>query len=85
MPGKPWSEEPATEGPARMKAKARMKLKVRIGLSPVSVPASPPFCWQSDSQPLFPDICAKSTKWFHQGGELFRRTGRDETLALKLQ
>ncbi len=29
MPGKPFSEEPAIEGPARMKAKARMKLIVR--------------------------------------------------------
>ena len=30
MPGKPFSDEPAIEGPARMKAKARMKLMVRI-------------------------------------------------------
>jgi hypothetical protein len=30
MPGKPLSEEPAIEGPVRMKAQARMKLMVRI-------------------------------------------------------
>jgi hypothetical protein len=37
------------------------------------MPASPPFRWQSDIQRLFPDICAKSGKWFHRQGELFRR------------
>jgi len=41
MPGKPWSDEPAIEGPARMKAKARMKLMVRMCLSPVSVAGVP--------------------------------------------
>jgi hypothetical protein len=32
MPGRLLSEEPAIEGPARMKAKARIKLIVRIWL-----------------------------------------------------
>ena len=41
MPGKPLSEDPAIEGPARMEAKARMKLMVRIGLSPVPGPGVP--------------------------------------------
>jgi hypothetical protein len=41
MPGRPLSEEPASQGPARTKAKARMKLMVRILLSPVLVPAVP--------------------------------------------
>jgi hypothetical protein len=26
-----------------------------------------------DNRRLFPDICAKNGKWFHQAGELFRR------------
>jgi hypothetical protein len=59
-----------------MKAKARMKLMVRIDLSPVSAPASPPSRWQPDNRGLFPDICAKSRKWFHGFGDLFRRSGR---------
>jgi len=71
IPGTPLSDEPAIEGPARMKAKARMKLMVRMWLSPVSVPASPPFRWKSHSQRLFPDICAPSGKWFHRAGYCF--------------
>jgi hypothetical protein len=37
------------------------------------VPAFPPLRWQSDNQPLFPDICAGTEKWFRRTAELFRR------------
>jgi hypothetical protein len=40
---------------------------------------------QSDSQHKFQDVCAKSGKWFLGGGELFRRTRRDETFAVKMR
>jgi hypothetical protein len=32
--------------------------------------------WQSDNQRLFPDVCAKSGKWFRRVPELFRRRAR---------
>jgi hypothetical protein len=59
-----------------------MKLKVRIGLSPGPV-VGRRLGGQFDNQMLFPDICAKSGKWFRGAGELFRRGGRDETLGQK--
>ena len=39
MPGKPFFDEPAIDGPASMKAKARMKLTVRIRCLRVRLPA----------------------------------------------
>jgi hypothetical protein len=38
-----------------------------------------------DSQPVFPDVCAKSRKWFHRRRELFRRRQLDETIRRKSQ
>jgi hypothetical protein len=38
-----------------------------------------------DNQVLFPYICARSGKWFRDGGELFRRGGTDETLGQKAE
>jgi hypothetical protein len=75
---------PAIEGPASTKAKARMKLRVRIEASPVRLSAA---VWLGpfDNQVLFPDICTKSGKWFRDGGELFRRGGTDETLGQKAE
>jgi hypothetical protein len=34
------------------------------------------FRCQTDNQGLFPGVCAKSGKWFHPAGELFRRARR---------
>jgi hypothetical protein len=62
MPGR-LSEEPAIEGPARMKAKPRMKLIVRIGrlrFRSKRVLAS----WVTDNQWLFPDVCSKAKNGF---------------------
>jgi hypothetical protein len=67
---------PAIEGPVSTKAKARMKLRVRIDESPGYRPLF-------DNQVLFPDIYTTSGKWFRDGGELFRRGGADETLGQK--
>jgi len=51
-----------------------MKLVVRIWLSPVvRGQAAPAVSLTRDSQRLFPDICAKTAKWFRRGGELFRQ------------
>jgi hypothetical protein len=36
----------------------------------------PPSRWARDSQRLFPDICAKTAKWFRRYGELFRQPFR---------
>jgi hypothetical protein len=42
------------------------------------VPASPPFCLQSDTQRLFPDICAKGENGFIAGENCFvGRSGRN--------
>jgi hypothetical protein len=50
-----------------MKAKARMKLVVCIWLSPVvRGQAAPAVSLTRDSQRLFPDICAKTAKWFRR-------------------
>jgi hypothetical protein len=59
-----------------------MKLRVRINLSPG--PAQRAVLLASlNNQKLFPDICAKSEKWFRRGGELFRRRTCDEILLQK--
>jgi hypothetical protein len=74
-PGRPASDKPAIVGPARTKAMARMKLRVRI----LTVSGSPcpaqlrRFRGGIDSQRVFPDVCAKSAKWFRRTEELFRR------------
>ena len=64
MPGRLPSEEPAIEGPARMKAKPRMKLIVRIGSSPVQVEALCVASLVTDNQRLFPDVCSKAKNGF---------------------
>jgi len=69
------------EGRASANAKARTKPKVRIDISPGRT--SRRLVGQFDNQGLFPDICTESEKWFHGGGELFRRDGGDETLGRK--
>jgi hypothetical protein len=72
MPGKEVSDEPAIEGPASTKAKARMKLKVRIWrVSDVACGAVPPFRCRIDNQPVFPDIYAKSRKRFRRRENCF--------------
>jgi hypothetical protein len=40
---------------------------------------------QFDNEVLFPDIYARSGKWFHEERELFRRNISDETLEEKAQ
>src|SRR6266852_1758731 len=40
---------------------------------------------QSVNEPTFRDVCTESGKWFHAGGELFRRAGSDETFAAKMR
>jgi hypothetical protein len=35
----------------------------------------PPFSSTVVNQGLFPDVCAKSAKWFHPARDLFRRPG----------
>jgi hypothetical protein len=40
---------------------------------------------QLDNQTLFPDVCAKSEKWFRGTGDLFRGDMPDETIAKKDQ
>ena len=74
MPGL-LSTEPASDGPASTKAKARMKLIVRIDSLRCPVPASRRVYWRLDSGLLFPDICAPSGKWFRRARELFRGPG----------
>jgi hypothetical protein len=36
-----------------------------------------------DNHPLFPDVCAKSGKWFRRTAELFRGPTPDETVVKK--
>jgi len=72
MPGNPRSETPAIDGPARTKAKASMKLIVRISLSPRPNTGDSRVWSQPDNEPLFPDIYAKRAKWFRRDGEMFR-------------
>ncbi len=72
MPGNPRSETPAIEGPARTKAKARMKLIVRILTVSASKYRRPAFVRSLITNMLFPDIYAKSAKWFRRDGEMFR-------------
>jgi hypothetical protein len=38
-----------------------------------------------DNHPLFPDVCAKSGKWFRRAAELFRGPRPDETVVKKVQ
>jgi hypothetical protein len=38
-----------------------------------------------DNHPVFPDVCAKSGKWFRRAGELFRRYHDDETILRKVK
>jgi hypothetical protein len=76
MPGRLLSEEPAIEGPARMKAKARMKLIVRIYVSGLKSRARCAFRWQLDSQSLFPDICSKTENGFVAAEICFIETSR---------
>jgi hypothetical protein len=64
MPGRLPSEEPAIEGPARMKAKPRIKLIVRIGRLQVQVKAPCAVWWVTDNQWLFPDVCSKEKNGF---------------------
>ena len=64
MPGRLPSEEPAIEGLARMKAKPRIKLIVRIWPSPVQVEASWFASLVTDNQRLFPDVCSKTENGF---------------------
>lgn len=64
MPGKPLSDEPAIEGPARTKAKARIKLMVRIMSGSGIAGESRRFRWQVDNQRLFPEICAEAGNGF---------------------
>ena len=63
--------DPAMEGPASTKAKARMKLKVRIDCLRFRLRRCRRFVGQLDTQGLFPDICAKSGKWFRGGENCF--------------
>jgi len=78
------SEDPAIGGTTSTKAKARIKLSVRINLPPSPTQVRR-FVGQLDTSGLFPDICTKSGKWFRRGRELFRRRGCDETLSQKDQ
>ncbi|QWG11307.1 hypothetical protein KMZ29_16300 [Bradyrhizobium sediminis] len=49
-----------------------MKLKVRIRLSPVGpAGAARRFGGPPDNHPLFPDVCAKSGKWFRRQENCF--------------
>jgi hypothetical protein len=75
---------PAIEGPASTKAKARMKLRVRIEASPVRL-FDRRLVGPLDNQVLFPDIYTTSGKWFREEGELFRRCAADETLGQKAE
>jgi hypothetical protein len=59
-----------------------MKLKVRIDCLR-GERRCPPRRWQVDNQPLFPDVCVKSPKWFRGGREMFRRRATDETFRQK--
>jgi hypothetical protein len=43
------------------------------------------FRYLIDNHPVFPDVCAKSGKWFRRTGELFRGQGPDETLVQKVK
>jgi hypothetical protein len=51
----------------------------------LGLPALPAVRWETDNHPLFPDVCAKSGKWFRHQGELFRRWLGDETILRKIQ
>jgi hypothetical protein len=42
------------------------------------------FRCQIGNHPLFPDVCAKSGKWFRRAGQLFRRSPADETIGRKV-
>jgi hypothetical protein len=74
MPGRLLSDNPAIEG-ASTKAKANMKLRVRIGLSGFGTGVSRRFRCQLDNHPLFSGCLRPSGKWFGGTGDLFRRQG----------
>jgi hypothetical protein len=64
MPGRLPSEEPAIEGPARTKAKPRIKLIVRIGCLRFQAEALCAVSLVTDNQWLFPDVCSKAKNGF---------------------
>jgi hypothetical protein len=41
------------------------------------------FRYPIGNNPLFPDVYAKSGKWFRRAAELFRRSWSDETIGRK--
>jgi hypothetical protein len=70
-PGRLVSEEPAIEGPDRMKAKARTKLVMRIIFKSLLLFPSA-VRRQFDTSWLFPDLCSARAKWFRDRTDLFR-------------
>jgi hypothetical protein len=82
MPGRLPSEEPAIEGPARMKAKPKIKLMVRIGSLRFGSRRCAPFVgnWIADG-------CFRISAWKQKMVSSFRRIVSseqiDETFRLK--
>jgi hypothetical protein len=71
MPGRPPSVEPAIEDAEITNAKARIKLAVRIRLSPRSWALTARRCWRVDNHASFPQFCKPSEKWFRQQENCF--------------
>ena len=67
-----------------MKAKARMKLIVRIGWSPVRAEALCAVSLVTDNQWLFPDVCSKTENGFVAWENCFVGTRRRNIRAEKL-
>src|SRR5882757_6045892 len=84
MPGRLPSEEPAIEGPARTKAKPRIKLIVRIGCLRFQAWALCAVSLVTDNQRLFPDVCSKTENGFVGWENCFVGTSRRNIRSKKL-
>ena len=82
MPGKLPSEEPAIEGPARMKAKPRIKLIVRIGCLRSTSRRCAPFRWQLITNGCF-RMSARKRKMVSSLGRIVSSERNDETFRPK--
>jgi hypothetical protein len=56
-----------------------------LTVSGVNAGAGRRFRCQIDNHPVFPEVCAKSGKWFRPAGELFRHKKSDETIVRKVK